>query len=104
GSTSTRRETAQATGGSRRRRAPSSPGARLTVLVPEPLEHLRVPALAEPDCEQLQAVRARLEAAGDGRGEADGVPLTQLADLVLDLHAAAAPDDDIDFLLRAVPV
>src|SRR5581483_6648778 len=46
----------------------------------------------------------RLELPRRRRGDPDHVPLLQLDDVVVDLHASAAGDDDVRLLLLLVPV
>src|SRR5581483_7228286 len=79
-------------------------GAEGGLELPEVGEHLGVSALAVADHEQLEPVRPGLEAAGDLRGAADRVPLPDVANLVLDLHATASCDDDVDLFVRPVAV
>src|SRR6476646_3916314 len=54
------------------------------------------------DHQQLQTLGACLVAAPRSRRHAHRVPLAQLDDLVVDLHAPAAADDDVHLLLRPV--
>src|SRR5688572_854479 len=73
---------------------------------PEVREPLRVASLrlAAADADQLQPVRAGLERAHDGRRDAQHVPRNELDDLVAELGAAGAGDDDVGLLLLAMPV
>src|SRR4051812_46835342 len=48
--------------------------------------------------EELEAVGPRLERARGARADADRVQRLDLADIVVELHAAAAADDDVDLL------
>src|SRR5436190_5792519 len=57
-----------------------------------------------PDRDELRAVVAGFEAPDRVAVEPDGVPLLQLPDLVLDLDARAAADENVDLLLLLVAV
>src|SRR3954464_12178525 len=79
--------------------ARSSGLSPLTGLVgPPALEHLAVALDVRAGGEQLHAVGAGLELAHRGRRDAHDVPRTQLADLLVDLHAAGAREDDVHLL------
>src|SRR3954470_18247105 len=73
---------------------------------PVVFDELPVPAvgLAAAGGDDLQALRAGLEAAGHLRRDADHVPLLDLDDLVVELDAARAGDDRVDLLLDLVAV
>src|SRR3954451_23613596 len=73
---------------------------------PVVFDELPVPAvgLAAAGGDDLQALRASLEAAGHLRRDADHVPLLDLDDLVVELDAARAGDDGVDLLLDLVAV
>ncbi len=60
--------------------------------------------LRRAEGDQRQAVGARLEASDRVLGDADSIPRTDVADLVVQLHAARAVDDDVNLLLLAMPV
>src|SRR5262245_65752487 len=54
--------------------------------------------------EDLGALGAGLEVPHRVLGDADGVPLTQLDNVVVELQPAAAADDHVELLLRPVLV
>src|SRR5215218_3171694 len=56
------------------------------------------------DDEDLQALRAGLIPPPGAGGDADRVPLRELDDLVVQLHPAAAAQDEVDLLLLPVGV
>ncbi len=60
--------------------------------------------LRAADGDQVEAFRASLEGAHDGRGDADDVPRADVADLVVEPYAAGAGDDHVGLLLLAVRV
>src|SRR4051812_37194876 len=84
------------------RRAP----ARGDALVARPplLQHLAVALDVRAGRQQLHAVRAGLELAHRRRRDADDVASAQLEDLVVDLHAAGAGEDDVHLLGLPVTV
>ena len=60
--------------------------------------------LAPADAEQVEPVRAGLERADDRGRDAQHVPGLELDDLVVELRATGARDDDVGLLLLAVAV
>src|SRR3954466_9221509 len=83
-------------------------GKRLIPLLVGPvvLDQLPVPAfgLAASGGDDLEAVRARLEAARHLGRDTNHIPLLDLDDLVVQLDATRAIDDRIDLLLDLVAV
>src|SRR4051794_33812502 len=73
---------------------------------PVALDQLAIPAfgLAASGGDDLEAVRARLEAARHLGRDANHIPLLDLDDLVVQLDATRAVDDRIDLLLDLVAV
>ena len=59
---------------------------------------------ARAERQQLEAVGACLEGAGDFGRDAEGVERAQLHDLVVELRPAAAAQDHVDLLLQSVVV
>src|SRR5581483_7119729 len=82
-----------------------TPGVRASLLAPPAGRHLGVlRVVAGAEGEVLAALGAGLHVPHGFLAEADRVPLLQLDDLVVDLHAGRAADDDVDLLLVGVLV
>ena len=80
--------------------------ARRGLVLPEVLDHLRVGVLVAggAEGEDLGALGAALQSAGQVGRHADGVPGAELDDLVVELDARAAGHDDVDLFLVGVAV
>lgn len=74
--------------------------------VPDVRDPLGVAALglAPADADQVEALRTRLERTHHRGGDTQHVPRHELDDLVAELGATGARDDDIGLLLLAMPV
>src|ERR671915_1115289 len=65
---------------------------------------VRALRLAATDADHVKTVRARLERADHGWGDAQRVPDADLDHLVIELGPARTGDDDVDLFLLVVPV
>src|SRR5687767_5492294 len=72
---------------------------------PPALFQLRVArVVARSEREVLRSLGSGLHVAHGALADSHGVPLLQVEDLVVELDAGAARDEDVDLLLRRVPV
>ena len=60
--------------------------------------------LAAADADEVEPVRPGLERADDGGSDAEHVPGRELDELMVELGATRAGDDDVGLLLLAMPV
>src|SRR5262245_15344011 len=73
-------------------------------LAPPAWNHLDVGAARarRAEDEELDAIRARLECARDARGNPHGVPAAEIANIVVEPHAATPADDHVQLFLLVV--